>query len=406
MKAAAGSHSTGAGFTVGIDARHLRDFGIGTYIRNLLPEIGAADPSIEYRVAYTPGDKELLATLPSNFQLFEYPHQDRERMDHVRFPWFMRGLHVDLTHIPLNRVPWFMPRPYVVTVHDISNLLFEPGDGPMPQLRKARIKRGLARAARVIAVSSATRRDVVQTLAIPEDNVHLIYNALDPNFLQARPMINARAAGPDAETFERRRILERYQIHYPYLLYVGQIRPQKNIPRLVEAFAVVRNQLKDHPEYRDLRLLVIGDQISKYPAVRRAVIESRVEDAVRFLGFVPFDTLRIFYEKAEAFVFPSLYEGFGLAPLEAMACGAPVVTSAATSLPEVVADSAVLVNPENVFDIARGILDVLLNTDLRARLIAKGRERARFFSWREAARRVVQVYRLAAGLPQVHPPQP
>ena len=397
MKARA-SHTTGGSpLIVGIDARHLRDFGIGTYIRNLLSEIAAADPNIEYRVIHSPGDRELLAALPGNFQLFAYPHQDGERLDHFRFPWFLRSLHVDLTHIPLNRVPLFMPRPYVVTVHDISNLLFEPGEGLLPQLRRARIKRGLARAARVIAVSSATRRDVVQTLAIHEERVHLIYNALDPNFLQPRPMINARAAGPDAETFERRRILERYQIHYPYLLYVGQIRPQKNIPRLVEAFAVVRNQLKDHPDFRDLRLIVIGDQISKYPAVRRAVIESRVEDAVRFLGFVPFDTLRIFYEKAEAFVFPSLYEGFGLAPLEAMACGAPVVTSAASSLPEVVADSAVLVNPENVFDIARGILDTLLDAPLRARLVAKGRERARYFSWREAARRVVQVYRLAAG---------
>jgi glycosyltransferase involved in cell wall biosynthesis len=397
LKAGAGSQIGGSTFTVGIDARHLRDFGIGTYIRNLLPEIGAADPRIEYRVVYTPGDKELLASLPSNFQLFPYPRQDRERLDHIRFPWFMRGLEVDLTHIPLNRVALFMPRPYVVTVHDISNLLFEPGEGLMPHLRRARFKRGLARAERVIAVSSATRRDVVQTLSIPEERVHLIYNALDPKFLQPRPMINARAAGPDSETFERRRILERYQIHYPYLLYVGQIRPQKNIPRLVEAFAVVRNQLKDHPDFRDLRLIVIGDQISKYPAVRRAVIESRVEEAVRFLGFVPFDTLRIFYEKAEAFIFPSLYEGFGLAPLEAMACGAPVVTSAASSLPEVVADAAVLVNPENVFDIARGILDALLDNALRSRLIAKGRERARYFSWREAGRRVVQVYRLAAG---------
>ena len=400
MKAGARSPLDGPRFTVGIDARHLRDFGIGTYIRNLLAALGAVDPGIEYRLVCTPGDQDLLASLPSNFQFFPYPHQDREPLDHVRFPWFVRGLHVDLTHIPLNRVPLFMPRPYVVTVHDISNLLFEPGEGLMPQLRRARIKRGLARAQRVIAVSSATRRDVVQTLSIPEERVHLIYNALDPNFLQPRPMINARAAGPDAETFERRRIMERYQIHYPYLLYVGQIRPQKNIPRLVEAFAVVRNQLKDHPDFRDLRLIVIGDQISKYPAVRRAVIESRVEEAVRFLGFVPLDTLRIFYEKAEAFVFPSLYEGFGLAPLEAMACGVPVVTSSATSLPEVVADAAVLVNPENVFDIARGILDALLDETLRRRLIARGRERARFFSWRETARRVVQVYRLAAGRPE------
>src|SRR5205814_2895824 len=128
--------------------------------------------------------------------------------------------------------------------------------------------------------------------------------------------------------------------------------------------AVVRGEVQNHPLYKDLRLIIIGDEISKYPRVRRAVIQSRVEHAVRFLGFVPIDTLRVFYQAAAAFVFPSLYEGFGLPPLEAMACGAPVVTSNVTSLPEAVGDAAAIVNPENVFDIARGIREVLLDQDL------------------------------------------
>ena len=167
-------------------------------------------------------------------------------------------------------------------------------------------------------------------------------------------------------TEDRRRIMERYQIQYPFLLYAGNIRRHKNVPRLVEAFAVVREQLASHPVYRDLRLVIIGDTISQFPAVRQAVIRSRVEQVVRFLGFVPFETLRCFYESAAAFVFPSRYEGFGLPPLEAMACGAPVVTSNVSSLPEVVGDAAILVNPENVFDIVRGIRDALLDEQLRA----------------------------------------
>ena len=155
--------------------------------------------------------------------------------------------------------------------------------------------------------------------------------------------------------------MDRYQIDYPFLLYVGTIRPQKNIPRLVEAFAVLRGELENHPLYKDLRLIIIGDEISRHPAVRRSVIQTRMEHAVRFLGFVPFDTLRTFYTSAAAFVFPSLYEGFGLPPLEAMASGTPVVTSSVSSLPEVVEDAAVLVNPENVFEIARGIREALTN---------------------------------------------
>jgi glycosyltransferase involved in cell wall biosynthesis len=216
--------------------------------------------------------------------------------------------------------------------------------------------------------------------------------------MERRLPSDARAAGPEAAARERHRILERYQIRYPFLLYAGSIRPQKNIPRLIEAFAVARSSLETHPAYKDLRLIIIGDEISKHPQVRRAVIQSRVEHCVRFLGFIPFDTLRIFHELALAFVFPSLYEGFGLPPLEAMASGTPVIASAVSSLPEVVGGAAMLVNPENVFDIARGITEVLTNDELRESLIAKGLKQAASFSWARTAREVLDLYEeLGAG---------
>jgi glycosyltransferase involved in cell wall biosynthesis len=142
--------------------------------------------------------------------------------------------------------------------------------------------------------------------------------------------------------------------------------------------------------------VLIGDTLSQYPAVRQAVIKSRVEPLVRFLGFVPFETLRCFYESAAAFVFPSRYEGFGLPPLEAMACGTPVVTSNISSLPEVVGDAAVMVNPENVFDIARGIGEALLDQPLREELIRRGRVQAARFNWDRTAREVLEIYREAA----------
>ena len=216
-----------------------------------------------------------------------------------------------------------------------------------------------------MAVSMATCRDVEELLGIPASRIRVIYNAPDPIF-QA-PAATPLAGGNRDETghpAEVQRVLDRYRIHYPSLLYVGRTNPQKNIPRLVEAFAVLRGEIQDHPVYRDLRLLIIGDEISRYPALRQAVIQSSVEETVRFLGFVPIDTLRAFYQAAAAFVFPSLYEGFGLPPLEAMACGTPVVCSHVNSLPEVVGDAAEIVNPENVFDIARGMREVLLNSDV------------------------------------------
>jgi len=154
----------------------------------------------------------------------------------------------------------------------------------------------------------------------------------------------------------------------------------------------LREELENHPGYRDLRLIIIGDVISRYPAVRRAVIQSRVEPVVRFLGFVPAETLRVLYASAAAFVFPSLYEGFGMPPLEAMAAGTPVVASNVTSLPEVLGDAARLVSPDNVFEIARGIREVLLDQDLRADLRRRGRERVRLFHWERTARETLEIY--------------
>ena len=256
------------------------------------------------------------------------------------------------------------------------------------QLRRFRFRRGLKRADRVIAVSEATKRDVENVMGIPPARIRRVYNAPDPGFFERAPRGNG---------VEQDKILERYQINYPYLLYAGAIRRHKNIPRLVEAFAVVRDQLAGHAQYKDLRLVIIGDTISQYPSVRQAVIKSRVEQAVRFLGFVPFDTLRCFYESAAAFVFPSRYEGFGLPPLEAMACGVPVVSSNVSSLPEVVGEAALQINPENVFDIARGIRDVLLDEELRAQMIRRGREQAARFSWNWTARQVLEIYREVVG---------
>ena len=366
-----------------VDVRRVRDFGIGTYIRGLLHALGAIDQSNEYILVALPEDEGSFSGLPPNFNTVTYRKSDSYSLNHVAFPLFLHRLQPSLVHIPLNQVPLFMMEPYVVTIHDMASLLFEGGSGLRMQIRRFLLRPGLLRAKRIMAVSEATRRDVHDALGIPADRIRLVYNAPNPDFF--RP-----AAG------ERARILERYQIDYPFLLYAGNIRPQKNIPRLVEAFAVAREHLSRHPVYRDLHLIIIGDEISRYPSVRRAVIQTRVEKAVRFLGFVPFEALRIFFESAALFVFPSLYEGFGLPPLEAMATGTPVVASNVSSLPEVLGDAALLVNPENVFEIARAIQEALLDEDLRGELIAKGKAQAARYSWDRTAREVLEVYREAS----------
>ena len=369
-----------------IDVRHIRDFGIGTYIRNLIRALAEIDAENQYLLASDNPDEPELSGLPGNFEFAVYHPPKRRIWEHFSYGWFLRSLAPDLIHMPLNQTPFFMPQPYVVTIHDVSSFLFGSHSGMRENIRLYGFRRGLLRSSCVIAVSDATKRDVENLLGVPGERIRQVYSAPDPRFF-----------GPDGVGEEEmQQVLERYQIQQPFLLYAGRIRPHKNLPRLIEAFAVVRNQLENHPVYKDLRLIIIGDEISKHPEVRRSVVQTRNQHVVRFLGFIPFETLKIFYAAAHAFVFPSLYEGFGLPPLEAMATGTPVVTSNVSSLPEVVGEAAMVVNPENVFDMARGIREILTDEQLRTRLIAAGAEQARRFNWRRTAENVLEVYRSVA----------
>jgi glycosyltransferase involved in cell wall biosynthesis len=363
------------------DARHVRDFGIGTYIRNLIQSFARLDSESHYTLVARPQDTGEFAGLPDNFQVAPYARPDNSFLNHVSFPWFVRKFKPDLCHIPLNSIPFFMFRPYVVTIHDMSSVLYRGRNELRETAHEERYRRGALGAARVIAVSHSTRKDLENVVGVLPARIRTIYGAPDPVFL----------AG-ECDPILDREILERYSIQPPFILYAGTIRPQKNVSRLIEAFAVVRAELESHPVLKDLRLVVIGDELSRYPAVRRAVVATRVAPYVRFLGFVPVGTLKVFYGAAEVFAFPSLYEGFGFAPLEAMACGTPVVASSLPSLIEAVGDAAELVTPDNVFDIARGLRETLLCEEYREKLVERGRAQVCKFNWMQTGKEVLNIY--------------
>jgi glycosyltransferase involved in cell wall biosynthesis len=368
-------------FHVVIDARRWRDFGIGTYVRNLSRALGRVDSTNRYTLITRPEDRADIVDLAQNFQVAVYETRDTQVRHNLTFPLFLRKFGADLYHIPLNSVAYWMPRPYVLTIHDMSTLLFPSGGDLRGTLHEERYRRGALRAARIITVSHSTRRDLEAILPIHPERIRTIYSAPDPAFTHT-----------SGDSATEQQVLERYSIQAPFILYAGTIRPQKNVSRLIEAFAVLRGEFENHPEYRDLRLVIIGDELSRYPAVRRAVTATRMEPFVRFLGFVPIDTLKVFYRAATIFAFPSLYEGFGLAPLEAMACGTPVVAANLPPLVEAVGEAAELVTPDNVFDIARGLREVLTQPERRERLSFAGIAQACRFSWDETARNVLAVY--------------
>ncbi len=370
-----------APFHAVIDVRRWGDFGIGTYIRNLVSALARLDRENRYTLIARHENRPAISRLGPNFQSAVYERPDTDLAHNITFPLFLRRFHADLYHIPLNSVAYWMPRPYVLTIHDMSSLLFPSRSDLRGTLHEERYRRGALRAARVIAVSNSTRRDLEGVLPIPPHRIRTIYSAPDPAFTSNH-----------VDSGHERQVLERYSIQWPFILYAGTVRPQKNVPRLVEAFAVLRGEFENHPEYKDLRLVIIGDELSGNPSVRRAVIATRVEPFVRFLGFVPTETLRVFYRAASIFAFPSLYEGFGLAPLEAMACGTPVVASNLPPLVEAVGDAAELVIPDNVFDIARGLRELLLDKKRREALGWAGPLHAKRFSWDATARDVLDVY--------------
>jgi glycosyltransferase involved in cell wall biosynthesis len=368
---------------VAMDIRRAGDFGIGTYTRNVIRELARQDRESHYLLIGTPKHFEELGRLPENFELLPYAAEPGSLATHLHLPLVLNEHRVDLLHMPWFYAPAIVPCKLVLTVHDLTELFLAPRGPELVQAgRRFFARRAMLRASRILAVSHAAARDVVRAFRVPESKVEVIHNALDERFV-SEPYPAAEEA----------RILERHAVHYPFVLYAGNIRPHKNLTRLIEAFAIAKGELQHHPELAPLKLLVIGDELAKHADLRRAVVRARVREDVRFLGFVPHPVLRVFYARARAFLFPSLYEGFGLPPLEAMAHGTPVLVSNASSLPEVCGDAAVQVNPEKVFEIAKGILQVVTDEALRQQLIACGRQRIQQFSWTRAAQQIRAVYR-------------
>lgn len=362
----------------------MTEFGITTYIRNIVRTLGRVDRQNEYFLIGMVSRLREIGELPANFHSVPFIEPEPSLRTYLEFRRVVKRFDCDLVHIPHT---FWRPRPthcpYVMTVHDVLDYLYRvKSRSNFNQMVHYRLTRlALHQAARIFAVSNFTKQDVAHLFQVPEKKIEVVYNAIDDRFLM----------GPATEA-DRQMIAERYQVHYPFVLYAGRISPHKNVVRIIESFSALKTELAKDGLMEDLKLIIIGDELSKHPDLRRAVIKSGVQYDVRFLGFVPIDVLRIFYDTAKAFIFPSLYEGFGLPPLEAMSHGTPVVTSNTTSLPEVVGKAAVLVNPENVFEIKRALYRVLTDQPLRERMKIAGREQAQKFSWETSVRRMIEVY--------------
>jgi glycosyltransferase involved in cell wall biosynthesis len=364
---------------VAIDARKLHDFGIGTYTRNLLRHLARLDRDNEYVLLCHEPDLGLAEVLGPNFRTVLEPSPNYSVREQIHVPWVLHREKPDVFHAPHYVLPPAIPIRCrsVVTIHDCIHLMFPQylPNRAAYVYAKASMWMAARRSDRILTVSEASKRDIIHFFNVRPEKIVVVYNAIDERF---------RMTPADEDVA---RVRERYQLNHRFVLYAGNIKPHKNLVRLIEAFDKLRTS-----GFEDLKLLIIGDEISKLPALRRAVHTHKLHKHVRFLGFLPDETLAILYRLTAVFVFPSLYEGFGLPPLEAMACGAPVVTSNVSSLPEVAGDAAVLVDPYDVDSIVEGMRRVLTNPALAEDLRRKGRERAREFSWERSVARTRELY--------------
>jgi len=364
---------------IAIDVRKIGDFGIGTYLRNLIRLLPQLDTENRYHLLGYRSDEALLRSLNDDAELSWVSARNYSLAEHREIPIKLLRIRADLYHAPHYVLPYWTPCRSVVTVHDVIHLLF-------PQYLPSRfgafyarrmIRRALDQSREVMTVSSQSKADLLERFDVSPEKIHVIANGIDPAMLRA----------PEDGAIDA--VKRRFRIEGRNALFVGNIKPHKNVERLIAAFG----KLATDDRFSNLNLIIVGDEISRYPSLRRAVEEYGIRDRVRFFGFVPEQTLVALYRAADVFVFPSLYEGFGLPPLEAMANGTPVITSNVSSLPEVVGDAAITVDPESVEAISDAMRRVLLDEALQATLTKAGLARANSFSWEVAVDKIRGVYR-------------
>jgi glycosyltransferase involved in cell wall biosynthesis len=352
--------------------------GIGTYTANLLDHLDRR------------GDDEILplANFPTGSPPFQ-PHvlSRRPRLNKTVWmqavlPWQLARLGTDVCHFTNSVAPWRTPCPSIVTIHDTTLWLF-PQHHPRRRLLAMRplIPLAARRANAVIAVSESAKRDIVRILKVPAQRVHVVYEAPTACF---RPL----TAGPALEDLRRR-----YGLPERFVLHVGTLEPRKNLVRLLEACAQWwRGGNRSHA------LVLAGGRGWQDRAIFDAVERLDLGGMVHILGYVPTQALVGLYNLADALVFPSLYEGFGLPVVEAMACGTPVITSRNGSLEEVAGTAAEFVDATSVDSIACGLRRVLLDANRQAELRVQGPLRASIFSWARAAAQTRQVYQRVAAV--------
>jgi glycosyltransferase involved in cell wall biosynthesis len=382
---------------IGINALFLQKpaTGSGQHLFHLLEGLSAYDRENEY-VLLSPRFRHAYSVtfphLSDRFQNVEVMSALARLGENVEKAWWEqvgllkagRSESVDLLHCPYFASPLVPLFPTVVTIHDVIPLILkEYAWRHQTVLYNALVSRAAKHAQAIIAVSQCSKRDIEQTLNIPSERIHVIGNAVDASF---RPI---------SDPWQLASVRERYDIGERYVLYFGGFDMRKNVPRVIQSYAQLPKSLRaQHQLVVAGRMHHVGHPL--YPDPRPLVHELGLDDQIIFTGQIREQDKAPLYSGSVAYVFPSLYEGFGMTVLEAMACGSAVLTSNSSSLPEVVGKAGVLVDPLDVDAISEALGRLIDDEQFRRDLGQQALERARFFTWQQVAEQTVDVYRRAA----------
>jgi glycosyltransferase involved in cell wall biosynthesis/SAM-dependent methyltransferase len=356
--------------------------GVGTYTRGLIDGLATVDPENEY-VLFS----YLEIPEPSWLDFLQQPNISYRQVKvdggHWEQQWYLAELppkevlkDADILHSPFFNAPRDHPAGLVVTIHDISFLLHPQfhTEGNRLHCLNGTLKAALY-ADRIIAVSHQSKQDLMHYFSVPEDRIRVVYEA------------PRRFCYPERNRHVLQETLGRLGIYHDFILFVGSLEPRKNLKTLLEAYATYIKA----PPGRDL-LVIAGAKGWLNDEITQMVSALGLEGQVKLLGYVQESDLRVLYSATKLFVYPSLYEGFGLPPLEAMACGAPVITSNTSALPEVAGDAALLIDPRNSDELCQAMQRVLCDDDLRMRMRRRSLARAKLFSWEQTAEQTLAVY--------------
>lgn len=372
---------------IGIDASvttYNEKAGIGNYAFNLIKNLALIDKDNDYVLFYNfglRGKGKVLGINQSNFteKKIRIPNRILHPLwSKLNFPSIEVIIgEIDVFHSPSFILPPFKKARSIVTVHDLSFKFF-PEDYPKDFCKyyEREVPLSARRADLVITDSKSSKDDIVRWLNIPENKIRVIYLAVDERFRKVKDELLLKE------------IEQKFNIDRKFILSVGTLQKRKNLLRLIEAFYDFMKIVQE-----DYILVFVGKQEYPLEEVSRIVQEYGLEKKIIFTNYVPDEDLPALYSSASLFVFPSLYEGFGMPILESMACGTPVITSNVSSMPEVAGDAAILVNPEGREELAYAMQKVLTNSSLRERMIKKGEEQVKLFSWKKTAEQTLAVYK-------------